>query len=34
LTVRLDAEVPQDLLDQRLAAMIRVILRSLDIGTV
>lgn len=34
LTVRLDAEVPQDLLDQRLAVMIRVILRSLDVGTV
>lgn len=34
LTVRLDAEVPQDILDQRLAAMIRVILRSLEIGTV
>jgi AcrR family transcriptional regulator len=34
LTVRLDAEVPQDILDQRLAAMIRVILRSLELGTV
>jgi AcrR family transcriptional regulator len=34
LTVRLDAEVPQDILDQRLAAMIRVVLRSLEIGTV
>ncbi len=34
LTVRLDAEVPQDILDQRLAVMIRVILRSLDIGTI
>jgi AcrR family transcriptional regulator len=34
LTVRLDAEVPQDLLDQRLAVMIRVILRALDVGTV
>ncbi|SCY22651.1 TetR/AcrR family transcriptional regulator [Microvirga guangxiensis] len=34
LTVRLDAEVPQDILDQRLAAMIRVILRSLEIGTI
>lgn len=33
LTVRLDAEVPQDILDQRLAAMIRVVLRSLEIGT-
>ncbi|WP_243370204.1 TetR/AcrR family transcriptional regulator [Microvirga solisilvae] len=33
LTVRLDADVPQDILDQRLAAMIRVILRSLEIGT-
>jgi len=34
LTVRLDAEVPQDILDQRLSAMIRVVLRSLEIGTV
>lgn len=34
LTVRLDADVPQDLLDQRLAVMIRVILRSLDVGTI
>ena len=34
LTVRLDADVPQDILDQRLAAMIRVILRSLEIGTI
>ncbi|MDF2689890.1 MAG: TetR family transcriptional regulator, partial [Microvirga sp.] len=28
LTVRLDAEVPQDILDQRLAVMIRVVLRA------
>jgi AcrR family transcriptional regulator len=34
LTVRLDADVPQDLLDQRLAAMIRVILRALANGSV
>ncbi len=34
LTVRLDAEIPQDILDQRLAAMIRVIIRALDVGTV
>jgi AcrR family transcriptional regulator len=34
LMVRLDAEVPQDILDQRLAAMIRVILRSLELGTI
>jgi AcrR family transcriptional regulator len=34
LTVRLDAEVPEDILDQRLGAMIRVILRSLDLGTI
>ena len=34
LTVRLDAEVPQDILDQRLAAMIRVVLRSLGNGSI
>jgi AcrR family transcriptional regulator len=34
LTVRLDAEVPQDILDQRLATMIRVILRALANGSV
>ena len=34
LTVRLDAEVPQDVLDQRLATMIRVILRALGNGSV
>ena len=34
LTVRLDADVPQDILDQRLAAMIRVILRALANGSV
>jgi len=34
LTVRLDADVPQDILDQRLAAMIRVVLRALEIGAV
>jgi AcrR family transcriptional regulator len=34
LTVRLDAEVPQDILDQRLAAMIRVVLRALANGSV
>ncbi len=34
LTVRLDAEVPQDVLDQRLSAMIRVILRALGSGSV
>ncbi len=34
LTVRLDAEVPQDVLDQRLSAMIRVILRALGNGSV
>jgi len=32
LTVRLDADVPQDILDQRLAAMIRVVLRALANG--
>lgn len=34
LTVRLDAEVPQDILDQRLATMIRVVLRALASGSV
>ena len=34
LTVRLDAEVPQDVLDQRLATMIRVILQALGNGSV
>ncbi len=34
LTVRLDADVPQDILDQRLAVMIRVVLRALEIGSV
>lgn len=34
LTVRLDADVPQDILDQRLATMIRVILRALANGSV
>ena len=34
LTVRLDADVPQDILDQRLAAMIRVVLRALAHGNV
>jgi len=34
LTVRLDVEVPQDILDQRLAAMIRVVLRALAHGNV
>jgi len=34
LTVRLDAEVPQDILDQRLATMIRVVLRALANGSV
>jgi len=34
LTVRLDAEVPQDILDQRLATMIRVVLRALAHGSV
>jgi AcrR family transcriptional regulator len=34
LTVRLDADVPQDILDQRLAAMIRVVLRALAYGNV
>jgi len=34
LTVRLDAEVPQDILDQRLATMIRVLLRALANGSV
>jgi AcrR family transcriptional regulator len=34
LTVRLDAEVPQDILDQRLATMIRVVLRALGNGNV
>ena len=34
LTVRLDADVPQDVLDQRLAAMIRVVLRALANGSV
>ncbi|WP_230530423.1 TetR/AcrR family transcriptional regulator [Microvirga roseola] len=34
LTVRLDAEVPQYILGQRLAAMIRVILRALANGSV
>jgi AcrR family transcriptional regulator len=34
LTVRLDVDVPQDILDQRLAAMIRVVLRALANGSV
>ncbi|MBQ0824160.1 TetR/AcrR family transcriptional regulator [Microvirga terrae] len=34
LTVRLDAEVPQTILDQRLATMIRVVLRALANGSV
>lgn len=34
LTVRLDAEVPQEVLDQRLAAVIRVTLRALSFGIV
>ncbi|MBJ6127258.1 TetR/AcrR family transcriptional regulator [Microvirga splendida] len=34
LTVRLDADVPQDILDQRLAVMIRVVLRALANGSV
>ena len=34
LTVRLDADVPQDILDQRLATMIRAILRALANGSV
>ena len=34
LTVRLDVDVPQDILDQRLAAMIRVVLRALAHGNV
>jgi AcrR family transcriptional regulator len=34
LTVRLDAEVPQDILDQRLATMIRVVLKALANGSV
>ena len=34
LTVRLDAEVPQDILDPRLATVIRVVLRALANGSV
>ena len=34
VAVRLDAEIPPDILDQRLAAMIRVILRALANGSV
>jgi len=34
LAVRLDAEVPQDILDQRLAAVVRVVLRALANGSV
>ncbi len=34
LTVRLDADVPQDILNQRLSAMIRVVLRALANGSV
>ena len=34
LTVRLDAEVPQDILDQRLSTMVRVVLRALANGSV
>ena len=34
LTVRLDADMPQDILDQRLATVIRVILRALANGSV
>ena len=33
-TVRLDAEVPKDILDQRLSTMIRVVLRALANGSV
>ena len=34
IAVRLDAEIPADILDQRLAAAIRVIVRALAIGSV
>lgn len=34
IAVRLDAEIPRDILEQRLAAMIRVILRALANGSV
>lgn len=34
LTIRLDADVPQEVLDQRLAAVIRVTLRALSFGIV
>ncbi|MBZ6075826.1 TetR/AcrR family transcriptional regulator [Microvirga puerhi] len=34
LTVRLDADVPQEVLDQRLAAVIKVTLRALSIGII
>lgn len=34
LTVRLDAEMPQEVLDQRLAAVIRVLFRALSSGMV
>ena len=34
IAVRLDAEIPRDILDQRLAAMIRVIVRGLANGSV
>lgn len=34
LTVRLDVDVPQDILDQRLGSMIRVVLRALANGSV
>ena len=34
LAVRLDAEIPQDILDQRLAATLRVVLRALANGSV
>jgi AcrR family transcriptional regulator len=34
LAIRLDAQVPQDMIASRMAAMMRVVLRSLAIGTV
>ncbi|MBF9232876.1 TetR/AcrR family transcriptional regulator [Microvirga alba] len=34
IAIRLDAEVPQDILDQRLGAVVRVILRALANGSV
>jgi AcrR family transcriptional regulator len=33
LAIRLDADVPKDILDQRLASMVRVVLRALANGT-